>query len=188
MWPDPLKHCMFCVEQKLSGSHKALVEMQDDVSELMRSASKEHPTSKVTLLKFALPVSSLSSVQNPGSAPAKPSLALITALLFAGVSYSDPGGFEFNRDQLAAADSFSGLSEPAFGEFLVAGLELRKNKGGVEPVLVWSSKSLVEVYNSFLLTDSSRKGNENLDQVNFEFKDQHRKVDNMPSYIYKLQP
>lgn len=48
MWPELLKHCMFCVEQKLSGSHKALVEMQDDVSELMRSASKEHPTSKVT--------------------------------------------------------------------------------------------------------------------------------------------
>lgn len=43
-----LKHCMFCVEQKLSGSHKALVEMQDDVMELVRSASREHPTSKVT--------------------------------------------------------------------------------------------------------------------------------------------
>lgn len=54
MWPELLKHCMFCVEQKLSGSHKALVEMQDDVSELMKSASREHPTSKVTLLKFAL--------------------------------------------------------------------------------------------------------------------------------------
>lgn len=58
MWPELLKHCMFCVEQKLSGSHKALVEMQDDVMELMRSASREHPTSKVTLLKFALPVHS----------------------------------------------------------------------------------------------------------------------------------
>lgn len=56
MWPELLKHGMFCVEQKLSGSHKALVEMQDDVSELMKSASKEHPTSKVTLLKCPLPV------------------------------------------------------------------------------------------------------------------------------------
>lgn len=85
----------------------------------------------------------LNIVQNPGSAPAKHSLAVITSLLLAGVSYSDPGGFEFNRDQLAAADSFSRLSESAFGELLVTGLELRKNKGGVEPVLVWSSKSLV---------------------------------------------
>lgn len=45
----------------------------------------------------------------------------------------------------------------------------------------------MEVYN-FLLIDYGRKGNENLDQVSFEFKDQHRKVDNMPSYIYKLKP
>lgn len=74
-------------------------------------------------------MASLTFVQNPGSAPAKPSLALITGLLFAGVSYSDPGGFEFNRDQLAAADSFSRLSESALGEFLVTGLQLRKNKG-----------------------------------------------------------
>ena len=56
MWPELLKHCMFCVEQKLSGSHKALVEMQDDVMELVRSASREHPTSKVTLLNYALPL------------------------------------------------------------------------------------------------------------------------------------
>lgn len=73
MWPELLKHCMFCVEQKLSGSHKALVEMQDDVSELMRSASKEHPTSKVTLLKFALPVlcGFPQFCTEPGPAPAK---------------------------------------------------------------------------------------------------------------------
>lgn len=38
-----------CVEQKLSGSHKALVEMQDDVLELMKSAVKEYPASKVSL-------------------------------------------------------------------------------------------------------------------------------------------
>uniref|UniRef100_A0A493TA86 Protein tweety homolog n=1 Tax=Anas platyrhynchos platyrhynchos TaxID=8840 RepID=A0A493TA86_ANAPP len=47
-----LKHCMFCVEQKLSGSHKALVEMQDDVMELVRSASREHPTSKEYLMRI----------------------------------------------------------------------------------------------------------------------------------------
>ncbi|KAF7242987.1 hypothetical protein EYD10_10598 [Varanus komodoensis] len=33
-------------QQKLSGSHKALVEMQDDVQKLMRLAVKEYPTSK----------------------------------------------------------------------------------------------------------------------------------------------
>jgi len=33
--------------QKLSGSHKALVEMQDDVSELLRSAIREFPKTKV---------------------------------------------------------------------------------------------------------------------------------------------
>lgn len=42
-----LKLRVLCVEQKLSGSHKALVEMQDDVVELMRSAVREYPTSKV---------------------------------------------------------------------------------------------------------------------------------------------
>lgn len=73
MWRELLKHCLFCVEQKLSGSHKALVEMQDDVLELMRSASREQPTSKVTLLKFSLLVFSgfLYPFQSPRSAPAK---------------------------------------------------------------------------------------------------------------------
>lgn len=33
--------------QKLSGSHKALVEMQDDVSELLRSATGEYKQTKV---------------------------------------------------------------------------------------------------------------------------------------------
>ncbi|XP_043945498.1 protein tweety homolog 3 isoform X2 [Protopterus annectens] len=33
-------------QQKLSGGHKALVEMQDDVLELMKSAGKEYPASK----------------------------------------------------------------------------------------------------------------------------------------------
>jgi len=62
-------------------------------------------------------------------------LAVITTLLLTGVSYSDPGGFKFNRNQLAATDSFSRLSESAFGEYLVTGPELRKNKRGVEPVV-----------------------------------------------------
>uniref|UniRef100_A0A672FAT3 Protein tweety homolog n=1 Tax=Salarias fasciatus TaxID=181472 RepID=A0A672FAT3_SALFA len=35
--------------QKLSGSHKALVEMQDDVSELLRSATREYKQTKGTL-------------------------------------------------------------------------------------------------------------------------------------------
>ncbi|XP_042654440.1 protein tweety homolog 3 isoform X1 [Tyto alba] len=39
-------------QQKLSGSHKALVEMQDDVMELMRSASREYPTSKEYLTRI----------------------------------------------------------------------------------------------------------------------------------------
>uniref|UniRef100_A0A8D0L1Z8 Protein tweety homolog n=1 Tax=Sphenodon punctatus TaxID=8508 RepID=A0A8D0L1Z8_SPHPU len=39
-------------QQKLSGSHKALVEMQDDVQELMRSAVREYPTSKEYLIQI----------------------------------------------------------------------------------------------------------------------------------------
>ncbi|NXW29325.1 TTYH3 protein, partial [Phaetusa simplex] len=45
-YPNPFQ------QQKLSGSHKALVEMQDDVMELMRSASREHPTSKEYLTRI----------------------------------------------------------------------------------------------------------------------------------------
>lgn len=41
----------FSVEQKLSGSHKALVEMQDVVSELLRSVPREHPATKDPLLR-----------------------------------------------------------------------------------------------------------------------------------------
>uniref|UniRef100_A0A674AB29 Protein tweety homolog n=1 Tax=Salmo trutta TaxID=8032 RepID=A0A674AB29_SALTR len=37
------------LEPKLSGSHKALVEMQDDVSELLRSATREYPQTKGNL-------------------------------------------------------------------------------------------------------------------------------------------
>ncbi|KAI4884045.1 hypothetical protein NFI96_019560 [Prochilodus magdalenae] len=36
-------------QQKLSGSHKALVEMQDDVSELLRSAVRDYPQTKSNL-------------------------------------------------------------------------------------------------------------------------------------------
>lgn len=34
-------------EQKLSGSHKALVEMQDIVAELLRTVPREHPATQV---------------------------------------------------------------------------------------------------------------------------------------------
>lgn len=40
---------IYTVFQKLSGSHKALVEMQDDVSELLRSATREYKQTKVCL-------------------------------------------------------------------------------------------------------------------------------------------
>ncbi|KAM6423671.1 protein tweety homolog 3 isoform 1-T1 [Liasis olivaceus] len=50
---DTLNYYLVCgagypnpFQQKLSGSHKALVEMQDDVLELMKLAVKEYPTSK----------------------------------------------------------------------------------------------------------------------------------------------
>lgn len=33
--------------QRLSGSHKALVEMQDDVAELLRSATQDYASTKV---------------------------------------------------------------------------------------------------------------------------------------------
>ncbi|XP_031418484.1 protein tweety homolog 3 [Clupea harengus] len=36
-------------QQKLSGSHKSLVEMQDDVAELLRSATREYPQTKGNL-------------------------------------------------------------------------------------------------------------------------------------------
>ncbi|XP_044534781.1 protein tweety homolog 3 [Gracilinanus agilis] len=39
-------------QQKLSGSHKALVEMQDDVLELLRSSLREYPTSKDYLIRI----------------------------------------------------------------------------------------------------------------------------------------
>ncbi|XP_078009052.1 protein tweety homolog 3 isoform X2 [Phascolarctos cinereus] len=39
-------------QQKLSGSHKALVEMQDEVLELLRSALREYPTSKDYLIRI----------------------------------------------------------------------------------------------------------------------------------------
>ncbi|XP_045576502.1 protein tweety homolog 3 isoform X2 [Salmo salar] len=53
---DILQYYMTCsvgqtnpFQQKLSGSHKALVEMQDDVSELLRSATREYPQTKGNL-------------------------------------------------------------------------------------------------------------------------------------------
>lgn len=50
------------MEQKLSGSHKALVEMQDVVAELLKTVSWEHPATKVRGWGPALePASSLPS-------------------------------------------------------------------------------------------------------------------------------
>ncbi|XP_059203287.1 protein tweety homolog 3 isoform X3 [Centropristis striata] len=53
---DILQHYLSCslkhtnpFQQKLSGSHKALVEMQDDVSELLRSATREYKQSQGSL-------------------------------------------------------------------------------------------------------------------------------------------
>lgn len=40
-------YSIYYLFQKLSGSHKALVEMQDDVSELLRSATREYKQTKV---------------------------------------------------------------------------------------------------------------------------------------------
>ncbi|CAL8303041.1 unnamed protein product [Merluccius merluccius] len=56
MKPDILQYYLTCnleqvnpFQQKLSGSHKALVEMQDDVSELLRSAAREYTQTKPNL-------------------------------------------------------------------------------------------------------------------------------------------
>nr|XP_048723939.1 protein tweety homolog 3 isoform X3 [Caretta caretta]XP_048723940.1 protein tweety homolog 3 isoform X3 [Caretta caretta] len=56
---DTLRYYLACnagypnpFQQKLSGSHKALVEMQDDVLELLRSAIREYPTSKEYLTRI----------------------------------------------------------------------------------------------------------------------------------------
>lgn len=45
--PPPLESAGLSVEQKLSGSHKALVEMQDVVAELLKTVPREHPATKV---------------------------------------------------------------------------------------------------------------------------------------------
>ncbi|XP_060540027.1 protein tweety homolog 3 isoform X2 [Pantherophis guttatus] len=56
---DTLNYYLVCgvgypnpFQQKLSGSHKALVEMQDDVLELLKLAVKEYPTSKEHLIRI----------------------------------------------------------------------------------------------------------------------------------------
>ncbi|CAM5143026.1 unnamed protein product [Eretmochelys imbricata] len=56
---DTLRYYLACnagypnpFQQKLSGSHKALVEMQDDVLELLRSAIREYSTSKEYLTRI----------------------------------------------------------------------------------------------------------------------------------------
>ncbi|CAL8265265.1 unnamed protein product [Boreogadus saida] len=56
MKPEILQYYLTCnveqanpFQQKLSGSHKALVEMQDDVSELLRSAARDYADTKPNL-------------------------------------------------------------------------------------------------------------------------------------------
>lgn len=46
-WPQPCWSQSPCLEQKLSGSHKALVEMQDVVAELLKTVPREYPATKV---------------------------------------------------------------------------------------------------------------------------------------------
>lgn len=57
--------CVSCVSlyvmQRLSGSHKALVEMQDDVAELLRSATRDYANTKVCVLVCAMICRSLLS-------------------------------------------------------------------------------------------------------------------------------
>uniref|UniRef100_A0A674NSB6 Protein tweety homolog n=1 Tax=Takifugu rubripes TaxID=31033 RepID=A0A674NSB6_TAKRU len=55
-FPDILQYYLRCssgqlnpFQQRLSGSHKALVEMQDDVAELLRSATRDHANTKANL-------------------------------------------------------------------------------------------------------------------------------------------
>lgn len=46
--PLPLPVSCLSVEQKLSGSHKALVEMQGVVAELLKTVPREYPATKVS--------------------------------------------------------------------------------------------------------------------------------------------
>uniref|UniRef100_A0A7N6BCY7 Protein tweety homolog n=1 Tax=Anabas testudineus TaxID=64144 RepID=A0A7N6BCY7_ANATE len=55
-WPNILQYYLKCssgqinpFQQRLSGSHKALVEMQDDVAELLRSATRDYANTKGSL-------------------------------------------------------------------------------------------------------------------------------------------
>lgn len=55
--------------QKLSGSHKALVEMQDDVSELLRSATREYKQTKVKACSHSPPHYRYTSPGHRGPSP-----------------------------------------------------------------------------------------------------------------------
>lgn len=52
------------VEQKLSGSHKALVEMQDLVAELLKTVPREYPATKVS--RAPLPLLPFTARHGPG--------------------------------------------------------------------------------------------------------------------------
>lgn len=72
------------LEQKLSGSHKTLVEMQDLVAELLRSATREHPATKVRRIPAAAWGDGLGSLFSRGS-------RLATSLLLPGPAVGFPG-------------------------------------------------------------------------------------------------
>lgn len=55
--------CTF-VLQRLSGSHKALVEMQDDVAELLRSATRDYASAKVCVYVCVFVCSNVSIILN----------------------------------------------------------------------------------------------------------------------------
>lgn len=54
-------------EQKLSGSHKALVEMQDIVAELLRTVPREHPATQVRAGAGPTPTGGGTSWRHPPS-------------------------------------------------------------------------------------------------------------------------
>lgn len=97
---------IFCALQRLSGSHKALVEMQDDVAELLRSATRDYANTKVCV-GVVVPAVLLGFL--------KP--ACITPFVVsAGESWTNPVCSEFYWGGSASADCSGGLSQPSHGE------------------------------------------------------------------------
>lgn len=95
-------------------------------------------------------------------------------MLLTGVSYADPGGLKYNRDQLAATDSFSRLSESALGEYSVIVPALRKHKEGCRAyniliILEFQTSGVPKQFIKSLLIDFCRKENGILEQASFLF-------------------